>query len=136
MIIEIKVPSPGESIAEVEMASWLVPDGEYVEKDQEVAEVESDKATLPLIAEELIRPGAHITAMGSDTSAKQELDPKILQKADLVVADSIAQCLERGEISKALMAGLITEGTVVELGCGCAFNFKCTEGTRCYCCND
>ena len=52
MIIEIKVPSPGESISEVEIASWLVQDGEYVEKDQEVAEVESDKATLPLIAEE------------------------------------------------------------------------------------
>jgi 2-oxoglutarate dehydrogenase E2 component (dihydrolipoamide succinyltransferase) len=50
MIIEIKVPSPGESISEVEIASWLVQDGEYVEKDQEVAEVESDKATLPLIA--------------------------------------------------------------------------------------
>lgn len=52
MIIEIKVPSPGESISEVEIATWLVQDGEYVEKDQEVAEVESDKATLPLIAEE------------------------------------------------------------------------------------
>jgi 2-oxoglutarate dehydrogenase E2 component (dihydrolipoamide succinyltransferase) len=52
MIVEIKVPSPGESISEVEIASWLVKDGEYVEKDQEVAEVESDKATLPLIAEE------------------------------------------------------------------------------------
>jgi 2-oxoglutarate dehydrogenase E2 component (dihydrolipoamide succinyltransferase) len=52
MIVEIKVPSPGESISEVEIATWLVPDGEYVEKDQEVAEVESDKATLPLIAEE------------------------------------------------------------------------------------
>ena len=52
MIIEIKVPSPGESISEVEIASWLVQDGEYVEKDQELAEVESDKATLPLIAEE------------------------------------------------------------------------------------
>lgn len=52
MIVEIKVPSPGESISEVEIASWLVQDGEYVEKDQELAEVESDKATLPLIAEE------------------------------------------------------------------------------------
>ncbi len=52
MIIEIKVPSPGESISEVEIASWLVQDGAYVEKDQEVAEVESDKATLPLIAED------------------------------------------------------------------------------------
>jgi 2-oxoglutarate dehydrogenase E2 component (dihydrolipoamide succinyltransferase) len=52
MIVKIKVPSPGESISEVEIASWLVEDGDYVEKDQEVAEVESDKATLPLIAEE------------------------------------------------------------------------------------
>ena len=52
MIVEIKVPSPGESISEVEIASWLVQDGDYVEKDQEVAEVESDKATLPLIAEQ------------------------------------------------------------------------------------
>ena len=42
MIIEIKVPSPGESISEVEIATWLVQDGDYVEKDQEVAEVESD----------------------------------------------------------------------------------------------
>jgi 2-oxoglutarate dehydrogenase E2 component (dihydrolipoamide succinyltransferase) len=52
MIIEIKVPSPGESIAEVEIANWLVENGDFVEKDQEIAEVESDKATLPLIAEE------------------------------------------------------------------------------------
>ncbi len=52
MIVEIKVPSPGESISEVEIANWLVGDGDYVEKDQEIAEVESDKATLPLIAEE------------------------------------------------------------------------------------
>ncbi len=51
MIIEISIPSPGESITEVELANWLVADGDYVEKDQEVAEVESDKATLPLIAE-------------------------------------------------------------------------------------
>jgi 2-oxoglutarate dehydrogenase E2 component (dihydrolipoamide succinyltransferase) len=52
MIVEIKVPSPGESISEVEIASWLVEDGDYVEKDQEIAEVESDKATLPLIAKQ------------------------------------------------------------------------------------
>ena len=52
MIVEIKVPSPGESISEVEIASWLVEDGDYVERDQEVAEIESDKATLPLIAEQ------------------------------------------------------------------------------------
>ena len=48
----MKVPSPGESITEVEIASWLVEDGDYVEKDQAIAEVDSDKATLELPAEE------------------------------------------------------------------------------------
>lgn len=52
MIVEIKVPSPGESISEVEIASWLVSDGDYVEKDQEIAEIDSDKATLALPSEE------------------------------------------------------------------------------------
>lgn len=52
MIIEIKVPSPGESITEVEIGSWLVEDGAVVEKDQEIAEVESDKATLTIVASE------------------------------------------------------------------------------------
>jgi 2-oxoglutarate dehydrogenase E2 component (dihydrolipoamide succinyltransferase) len=51
MILEIKIPSPGESITEVEIAGWFVSDGDYVNKDQEVAEIESDKATLPIIAE-------------------------------------------------------------------------------------
>ena len=52
MILEMKVPSPGESISEVEIAQWLVSDGDYVEKDQTIAEVDSDKATLDLPAEE------------------------------------------------------------------------------------
>ena len=52
MLLEMKVPSPGESISEVEIAQWLVEDGDYVEKDQEIAEVDSDKATLALPAEE------------------------------------------------------------------------------------
>jgi 2-oxoglutarate dehydrogenase E2 component (dihydrolipoamide succinyltransferase) len=52
MIIEIKVPTPGESITEVELASWNVADGDIVEKDQELAEIESDKATLSLLATE------------------------------------------------------------------------------------
>ena len=51
MILEMKVPSPGESITEVEIAAWLVQDGDYVEKDQAIAEVDSDKATLELPAE-------------------------------------------------------------------------------------
>ncbi|MGQ8335390.1 2-oxoglutarate dehydrogenase complex dihydrolipoyllysine-residue succinyltransferase [Sunxiuqinia sp. A32] len=52
MIIEIKVPTPGESITEVELGKWLVEDGDIVEKDQEIAEIESDKATLTLVADE------------------------------------------------------------------------------------
>ncbi len=51
-IKEVKIPSPGESITEVEITQWLVEDGDQVEKDQEIAEIESDKATLPLIAED------------------------------------------------------------------------------------
>jgi 2-oxoglutarate dehydrogenase E2 component (dihydrolipoamide succinyltransferase) len=51
MSLEIKVPSPGESITEIEIADWLVQDGDYVEKDQAIAEVDSDKATLELPAE-------------------------------------------------------------------------------------
>jgi hypothetical protein len=45
-VLEMKVPSPGESITEVEIAEWMVEDGDYVEKDQTIAEVDSDKATL------------------------------------------------------------------------------------------
>ena len=51
MKLEMKVPSPGESITEVEIAQWLVSDGDFVEKDQAIAEVDSDKATLDLPAE-------------------------------------------------------------------------------------
>jgi len=71
---------------------------------------------IPLIDVSQIKPGTHITAMGSDTHLKQELDPKILQTADVVVADSIEQCLTRGEISKTLQAGLIDKEDLIELG--------------------
>ena len=50
MALEIKIPSPGESISEVELASWFVEDGALVTKNQEIGEIESEKATLPLIA--------------------------------------------------------------------------------------
>lgn len=52
MIIEVKVPSPGESISEVQLANWLVEEGEFVAKDQEIAEIDSDKATLTISAEQ------------------------------------------------------------------------------------
>ena len=70
----------------------------------------------PLLSADMIRQGTHITAMGSDTPEKQELDPRILQKADIVVADSISQCLLRGEIYQALKAGVLEKERIVELG--------------------
>ena len=70
----------------------------------------------PLIQADQLMPGTHITAMGSDTSEKQELDSEILKRADLVVADSIEQCLTRGEIHKAIEAGCIDQKNVIELG--------------------
>jgi len=63
-----------------------------------------------------IKKGTHITAMGSDTPDKQELDPEILQGADLVIADSIPQCMERGEIFRAIQAGKLEQDQVKELG--------------------
>lgn len=70
----------------------------------------------PLLQADQIRKGTHITAVGSDTPEKIELDPKILQKADRVVADSISQCQLRGEIFQAIKAGLIKTENLVELG--------------------
>ncbi len=83
MAIEIKVPSPGESIIEVQLANWLVEDGSFVEKDQDIAEIDSDKATLSIAAEEsgtihfkasagdTIDVGAVIATIDVDASAPQ-----------------------------------------------------------------
>jgi ornithine cyclodeaminase len=70
----------------------------------------------PLLRVDQIRKGTHITAMGSDTSEKQELDSAILNKADRVIVDSIPQSLLRGEVYKALEAGAIKKDRLVELG--------------------
>jgi len=78
--------------------------------------VTSTPSHEPLLSVEQIREGTHITAMGADTREKNELDPSILGKADLVVADSIEQCRVRGEIFHALEAGVLREGDAVELG--------------------
>lgn len=73
-------------------------------------------STTPLIKVDQLLPGTHITAMGSDTPEKQELESEILKKAHIIVADSIEQCLVRGEIHKALKAGMIEQEKVHELG--------------------
>ncbi|WP_291869101.1 2-oxoglutarate dehydrogenase complex dihydrolipoyllysine-residue succinyltransferase [Maribacter sp.] len=107
MILEMKVPSPGESITEVEIAEWLVEDGDYVEKDQAIAEVDSDKATLELPAEQsgiitlkaevgdavevgavvcLIDTSATKPEGGGAVSEKKEEAPKAEVKKEEVVA--------------------------------------------------
>ncbi len=96
-MLEMKVPSPGESISEVEIAQWLVADGDYVEKDQAIAEVDSDKATLELPAEEsgiitLKAEEGEVVKVGQvvcliDTSAKAPegtAAPKKEEKAEVV----------------------------------------------------
>ena len=78
--------------------------------------VTATPATEPILHVADLRPGTHITAMGSDMPDKQELDAAILGRADLVVADSIAQCHTRGEIHHALEQGEIVSEGIAELG--------------------
>ena len=78
--------------------------------------VTTTPATAPLLSANDISHATHITAMGSDTHEKRELDGAILASADLVVADSIPQCRERGEIAWCLREGSVSEVDLVELG--------------------
>lgn len=78
--------------------------------------VTATAATEPLLFAGELRPGTHVSAMGSDTAEKQELDPRLLADADIVVADSRSQCRVRGEIAHALEAGVLDEASVVEIG--------------------
>src|SRR5690554_3809196 len=92
MIVEVKVPSPGESISEVEIGTWLVEDGSVVEKDQEIAEIESDKATLTIVASEsgkielkvaegdTVEVGAVVCSI--DTESAPQSVPKSKKKED------------------------------------------------------
>jgi len=73
-------------------------------------------STRPLLEAAWIRPGTHITAMGSDTASKQELDPAILAKADRIVVDSLSQSELRGEVFRAVSAGAIGRERLIELG--------------------
>jgi len=86
MAIEVKIPSPGESISEVEIASWFVETGDFVERDQEIGEVESEKATLPLIAEdsgkiEILKKEGETVAVG-EVVCKIDTDASAPKKKD------------------------------------------------------
>ena len=115
MILEMKVPSPGESISEVEIAQWLVEDGDYVEKDQTIAEVDSDKATLDLPAEEsgvitLKADEGDAVAVGQvvcliDTSAKAPKENKVEKKEKAV------EVVKSVEKPKVIVEKITTIGT-------------------------
>lgn len=78
--------------------------------------VTTTSARAPLLQSTAIRPGTHITAVGADAKGKQELDPEVFKRADVLVVDSVRQCVDHGEASYAVAAGLIEEAQLVELG--------------------
>ncbi len=102
----------------------LEPQGFNIETTLETADILREcnlvvtctPAKEPLLNVTDLLPGTHITAIGSDTPQKQELDAAILARAELVIADSIEQCLVRGEIHRAIQAGEIGQLKVIELG--------------------
>lgn len=78
--------------------------------------VTTTPSETPLLLAEDVIPGTHITAVGSDTSEKQELESGLLTKADVVIADSIPQSKSRGEIYRAIRDGKLSQDKVIELG--------------------
>ena len=79
--------------------------------------VTTTTAREPVVRAEWIGPGMHLTAVGADSPEKQELEPEVLARADLVVADHLGQCLRLGEIHHAVAAGrLRAEDVYAELG--------------------
>jgi ornithine cyclodeaminase len=97
---------------EVEIAE----SAEFAVRNSDIV-ITTTPAKEPIIKAEWLHPGLHITAMGSDAENKQELDPEILAKADLLVCDTKAQCARLGELHHALVQGVLTqESPIVELG--------------------
>lgn len=78
--------------------------------------VTTTSARTPLLSAMQIRTGTHITAVGADAEKKQELDPEIFKIADIRVVDSLTQCIDHGDTSHAVRAGLVQESQLVELG--------------------
>lgn len=99
-------------------------EGFSIQSTQEIEFVTSDcnliatttPSTFPLLLTTQIKKGTHITAIGADSPHKQELDSNIFEKANIIVADSIAQCIERGDIAHAIKNGVIQQDKLVELG--------------------
>lgn len=112
MIIEIKVPSPGESISEVQLANWLVSDGTLVEKDAEIAEIDSDKATLTINAPEsgkiklvvqtgeTVKVGAVIATLDTSAAPVQEVAPAVKKAAKTETVEIKSTPAPAAEIGK------------------------------------
>ena len=73
-------------------------------------------ATAPIIKSDWVQPGTHITAVGADAPGKQELEIKLISRADIVAVDLVSQCADHGEISHASRAGEINTSDLIELG--------------------
>ncbi len=78
--------------------------------------VTTTPATSPIIRSEWVQPGTHITAVGADCPGKQELATDLVARADVLVVDSVSQCVDQGEIQTALAAGEIAVSDLIELG--------------------
>jgi ornithine cyclodeaminase len=78
--------------------------------------VTATASETPFLSAAMVKPGAHVTAMGSDTETKTECDPALIARADIVAVDSLAQARLRGEVRHAVSAGLRTWSDIVELG--------------------
>lgn len=73
-------------------------------------------STTPLVLSDWVKPGTHITAVGADAPGKQELEVALVEKADVLVADHIEQCVDHGEISRFVQTDDTRKSTIVELG--------------------
>ena len=122
MILDIKVPSPGESINEVEVSSWLIADGDYVEKDQEICEIDSDKATLTISAEDsgqikILTAPETVIPVGEvicqiDTSAKPIKKKATKSKKEPSVASTPRPAFTASPAAKKIMRETNLEGVV------------------------
>jgi len=142
MLLEMKVPSPGESISEVEILDWLVQDGDYVEKDQSIAEIDSDKATLELPAEEsgtikILVESGEVVSVGDVVctintndknnkkkpvidSAEKEINKQVkvkserLSKSDLKITPLASAMANENKIDEEELQALNTKGKITK----------------------
>ena len=125
MIIEVKVPSPGESISEVQLASWLVEDGDVVGKDQEIAEIDSDKATLTISAEqrgvihilkskgESVEVGAVVATIDTEASPARDKKEKPAEAPKPLTKVEIEGVMQEEEMHR-VPAAVSSSGTPLE----------------------